>query len=531
MARSRKKKKKWKKVLLGAIVLAAGGSAAYVYLSTDNTQTVTTKTSYKEEKVKYGSVVSGITESGSVTLGSSEQTFSLQSLIETSGSSSESSSSASSGSSAGGQSMGMSMGGMDMGTVMSGAGGSATGSVMGSTSAAQGSSSSNSTSVSSGLDVEEIYIAAGQQVETGEPVLKLTEDSIAEYRSELEAAVTSAELAVIQEEINVESKRAEADYTYEMYLAKGKTAKETYDATITSLENEIADLEEELAESAELIAEYEEELDAGYDVEEDLEEEELNYSTIEANLKIAQNNLTTQSIEAKQTYENAMTNYKYAEQLYAIDTDGLEDDLNDAKDTLADAREALETFNEQIGDGIVYAEYSGKVSEVVCAEGDILTDGSSLVTYADADDVTMTVAVTQDDISQVSIGDEVLIELDAYAGETFDGEVTSIETAASMGSSTVNYNVTAKFTGDITRVYSGMTGEVTFITKAETDTLYISNKAVHQDGTRTWVKVKNDNGEIQEVDIETGFSNGSKVAVLSGLTEGQVVLIESQVTE
>ena len=67
--------------------------------------------------------------------------------------------------------------------------------------------------------------------------------------------------------------------------------------------------------------------------------------------------------------------------------------------------------------------------------------------------------------------------------------------------------------------------------RAQEDTLYISNQAVHMDGTRSFVKVLEEDGSIVETDIETGFSNGNTVAVVSGLEEGDTVLIESQVTE
>ena len=87
-----------------------------------------------------------------------------------------------------------------------------------------------------------------------------------------------------------------------------------------------------------------------------------------------------------------MTNYKYADQLYEIDTDGLEDDLNDAKDALETAEENLADFEEQIGDGVVYAEYAGTVTEIACAAGDTLSSDMTLVTYADPEEATMTVS-------------------------------------------------------------------------------------------------------------------------------------------
>ena len=123
------------------------------------------------------------------------------------------------------------------------------------------------------------------------------------------------------------------------------------------------------------------------------------------------------------------------------------------------------------------------------------------------------------------------IELSAYEDQTFAGEVESIDTSSSSGSSTVSYNVTAAFTGDITGIYTDMTGNVTFISRQVTDVLYVSNKAVQSDGTTSYVKVKDADGTIRTVDVETGFSDGVNVEITSGLTEGETVLIESQVTE
>ncbi|MCD7832726.1 MAG: efflux RND transporter periplasmic adaptor subunit [Lachnospiraceae bacterium] len=494
MSRDVKKRKKkhhfLRNFLLLVIVVAAGAGAWVVYQDQQESDTEDT-TSYRQETVKYGSVITGITESGTVTYGTADQTFEVAEVT----------SSSSSGSSTGGSGMSMS------------------------------SDNSSSSTSSTSLEVEEIYVAVGQVVAEGDALLKITEESIEAYREELEAAVTSAGLTVKQEEINVETKQAEADYTYAMYIAEGETAEATYNATITSLENTVTELEEELAEAAEEVEELQSEYDDGEDVEDDLEEAQLNYETIEANLEIAKNNLTTQSIEAKQTYENAMINYEYADQLYEIDTDGLTDELEDAQDALEDAEEALAEFEEQIGDGVIYAEYSGTIMSISYSAGDSLTSDSTVVTFSDSDDVTMTVAVSQSDISDISTGDVVSIELDAYEDETFEGEVTAISTTATTGSSTVNYEVTVNFTGDITKVYSGMTGEVTFITKEEADTLYISNRAVQTDGATSYVKVLQDDGTIEEVTITTGYSNGTTVAVTSGLTEGQIVLIESQVTE
>lgn len=513
---SRKKKRIGIKIAAALFVVAGAGAAFYMKQQSDVAED-TTGTQYKEETVQRGSVATGITESGTVTFGSQEQEFSVAEIVEVSTSSDSSSTSQSSSAQS-----------TDMGAAgMSGA------MAMGMSGTEQSSSSSGSYSggTETSLEVEEVYAAVGQVVEEGDAILKITQESIDEYRSSLEAAVQSAALLVKQEEINVESKRAEADYTYQMYLANGKTAQETYDATIASLENEVEELEEDLQESSEALAEYQEDEANGEDVEDEIEEEELNYGTIEANLQIARNNLTTQSIEAKQTYENAMTNYQYADQLYEIDTNGLEDDLEEAKDTLEEAEAALEEFEAAIGDGVVYAQYAGTVLSLEYEAGDYLANDTTVATYSDPDEITISVSVSQEDIAEIAVGNGASITLSAYENESFSGEVESISSSSSIGSSTVNYDVVVRFTDDTSKVYSGMTGDVTFVEKEAADALCISNKAVRQDGARSYVKVKDEDGTISEVTIKTGFSNGKTVEVTDGLEEGQTVLIESQVNE
>ena len=163
--------------------------------------------------------------------------------------------------------------------------------------------------------------------------------------------------------------------------------------------------------------------------------------------------------------------------------------------------------------------------------GDTLSSETALATYADAEAVSMTVSVSQEDISVINIGDEVLIELTAYDDEEFKGIVSGMDTSASSGSSTVSYSVTIVFTGDTSNIYTDMTGNVTFIQKQMTDVIFVSNKAIINEGTKSYVKVKNEKGNWEKREVETGFSNGVYVEIKSGLDEGEIAIIESQVVK
>ncbi len=526
--------KKRNRLLIPLILLVlAGGAAAYIYLEPQKKSGGAAVENYRTEVVQRGNVSAGVRESGSVTFGSNEQEFSVAQVTVTSVSGDEEEDENSgSGSADDTGTAGQSSSQSGQNTGQSGQSGSQSGQNTGQS--GQNSSQGGQTQNASGSDlmksggtavsgdssgeetsliVEEVYAAAGKVLAKGDPVLKITEDSISEYREELENAVSSASLAVSQEEINAESKKAEAEYTYEINLAKGETAQETYEATLESLEKAVTDLEEEISEAEE----------DGED-EEDIEE-------LRAQLVIAKNNQKTKAVEAKQTLDNALTSYKYADQLYEIDTEGLDDDLEDAKDTLAEAEQNLADFEEQIGDGIIYSEYAGTVTEVAYAAGDAMMNDAVCITLTDPSEVSMTVSVSQEDISSVAVGDFAVMTLTAYPGEEFAGEVGSIASSSSAGSSTVNYDVVVYFTGDTGKIYSGMTGEALLGGKTVGDTLYISNRAVQMDGARSYVRVLDDDGTVREVDIKTGFSNGSIVAVEEGLSEGMKVIIESGVSQ
>ena len=89
--------------------------------------------------------------------------------------------------------------------------------------------------------------------------------------------------------------------------------------------------------------------------------------------------------------------------------------------------------------------------------------------------------------------------------------------------------MTVAFTGDVSGVYADMTANVTFIQEQVTDVLYVSNKAIRTEGTASYVKVKDADGTVRTVDVVTGFSDGVNVEIVSGLSEGEIVLVEGQV--
>lgn len=472
----------------GAVVVLAAGSSVWAYRASASEKG---ETVYKEVTVEQGTLTVGVTESGSVTIGTLTQELELGSSTS--------------------------------GSTQTGASGQTNGAA---------ANQSTGSSASEILEVEEVYVAVGQTVSVGDALLKFTGESVADYREALEEAVQEAQASVSEAGLNAQKTKLAAGYSYNLSVAEGSVAEETYLATLKELQEAVDEAQEAVDESQILLTYYQEQIDAGVDLSESLANERENYDKLYTRLKSAQNAYTTKSIEAEEKYQKEMFSSANADSQYSVDVQGADSEVKEANENLADAKEALEEFDACIGeDGVIYAEYAGTIMEVDCEEGDTLSSDTTIVTFGDAEAVTMTVSVSQEDISQIAVGDEVNIELIAYEDVIYPGEVVSMDTSTSSGSSTVSYDVTVAFTGDIEGIYMDMTGNVTFIRKQVEDVLYVSNKAIINEGTASYVKVKDRDGTIHTVEVTTGFSDGVNVEITSGLCEGETVLIESQVKE
>ena len=107
------------------------------------------------------------------------------------------------------------------------------------------------------LEIEEVYVASGEEVTAGDKILKLTEDSVEEARKELERAFKDAEFAYRTGAIEYEQNLITAEYTRDSAILTGQQAKDVYDETVASLQSAVTRAEEELQDAEDEIAEYE----------------------------------------------------------------------------------------------------------------------------------------------------------------------------------------------------------------------------------------------------------------------------------
>ena len=259
-------------------------------------------------------------------------------------------------------------------------------------------------------------------------------------------------------------------------------------------------------------------------------------------LEKAQLNIDTGIQAAEQETEMAKAQAKAA----ATELELKETELQQAVDAAQEAYDALAAEIEEIKaniseDGIVYATCSGMVASVMFEAGDSfevtynpLTEAvveQTLLTLTDIADVYVPITISEEDILNVSIGQEASVTMTAFAGQTFAAEVDTISVESSRsGAATVSYTVNVRFAGTNTQqMLEGMSAEVTLVQHQVLDVLYINASCVTNVGGRAVVLVRGEDGLPVEREVKTGFSDGRYVEIISGLEEGETVLMESAV--
>lgn len=156
---------------------------------------------------------------------------------------------------------------------------------------------------------------------------------------------------------------------------------------------------------------------------------------------------------------------------------------------------------------------------------------SNYVEVSYLDTLIIDLSINENEISNVEVGQEVEISLTADETKTFTGKITKINSVGTYSNSGTTFSATVEFKND-GNVKLGMSVSCTIIIKEEKDVISVPIDAVYtnSDGNKYVVKVNLD-GTTEEVIVETGIANEKYVQITSGLTTGDTIQIETEITE
>jgi HlyD family secretion protein len=237
--------------------------------------------------------------------------------------------------------------------------------------------------------------------------------------------------------------------------------------------------------------------------------------------------------------EDAQKNYELAvnkQQLGKANVISSAAKLRQAQAQVSQAKAQLEEKEEEYRNSTIVAPLGGMVLsrdvEVGDAVSSILVLGSSatlVMTLGDIHEVYVKGKVDETDIGKVYIGQPARIKVESYKDRTFSGKVTKISPMGVEKDNVTTFEVRVSIDNAKGELKSQMTANAEIILEEHKGVLMIPEGSLIYDKDRkASVEVPDPNGKDgkKKVSVTVGISNGSKTELLTGLKEGQQVILQ-----
>ena len=207
-----------------------------------------------------------------------------------------------------------------------------------------------------------------------------------------------------------------------------------------------------------------------------------------------------------------------------------------AKAQVAQAQAALASVEEDLRNSTIVSPMDGLVLsrdvEVGDAVSSILVLGSQatlVMTLGDMSTVYVLGKVDQADIGKVYLGQPARIVVESFKDKKFEGKVTKISPLGVEKDNVTTFEVRVSIQNPSGELKANMSANAEIILEEKHSVLLIPESAVIYDKDKhTSVEVpdpKADNGR-RKIPVKLGISNGVKTELVSGLNEGQKVILQ-----
>lgn len=289
--------------------------------------------------------------------------------------------------------------------------------------------------------------------------------------------------------------------------------------------------------------------------------------------ELDRSNLNEQLTQAQTNVSNAKSNLTLAQQQYdrikalydnkAATQEAYEsavNSLNQAKNQLKTAQSELSRANTNLSYATIYSPIDGVIMDKAVEEGQTVASSFNTPTlFTIANDLTqmqVEAAVDEADIGEVKAGQAVSFTVDAFPDDVFSGTVKEVRINPTVTSNVVTYTVIINAPNPETKLFPGMTANVSITTKKEIGTcipmtalyttiapevqkqfekkgytfqsLYKNQEELTQglknvDKKAVWIKRGDKN--FEQVNVTVGLNNGVNTLVSGGIKMGDEVIV------
>lgn len=184
--------------------------------------------------------------------------------------------------------------------------------------------------------------------------------------------------------------------------------------------------------------------------------------------------------------------------------------------------------------GVITAPEDGIISTVVAPSATEQAAYTVIASLYVGDEKEMVISVDELDIINVQVGQNVDIAMDAIEDKTYPAKVTKVSQIGTASGGVTVYNVTLTIEGD-ERLRFGMNGTATIHIEERNGVLLVPLAALNASRGQSYVWLKSETAAADEPGVrtlvETGLSDENYAQVISGLNEGDVILVTREMNE
>lgn len=183
-------------------------------------------------------------------------------------------------------------------------------------------------------------------------------------------------------------------------------------------------------------------------------------------------------------------------------------------------RAEVESLEHDLAATRLVAPSAGVVAAVQVRPGDSLVIGRPVLVLTKPGQPIIALDLDPDDAARVSTGQKATVQLDGDAGPPLDGSVLNVGKPDSQGGPVAQLQVAWPKSPPV----FGATAQVVLAVQEKDNVLLVPRKALRTAGTKQYVEYM-DGGSRKVADVQIGIIGDDDVEVLSGLKDGQTILV------
>ncbi|MFI8553853.1 efflux RND transporter periplasmic adaptor subunit [Psychrobacter sp. NPDC077938] len=352
-------------------------------------------------------------------------------------------------------------------------------------------------------EVKRLYVEVGDEVKQGDLIAQI--DQVTQKNS-----LSNEQASLEQSEAALQSAQAES-------LSKQASLKSAY-ADLASRQSELKQAQSDFARLQDLVA-----IDA-----------------------ISQQEYDTQATSVE-TAKAAVANARAAIDTAKAAIATTEANINSQQAALRKSRTNVSTAEEDLSYTTIRAPISGTVVSITTEQGTTVNANQTaptLVTLADLSTVRINAQISEADVINVNAGMPAYFNIIGNPDKQYDATLTAIEPAPEQISSTSSTDAAIYYVGYVEvpnpdRLFRiDMTAQIYIIVNEAKNALLVPSTVIQEKrskgkekgkaATGKFVRVLKEDGTVEERTVEVGIDNRVNAQILSGLKEGEEVIISEE---